>query len=370
MTDPGIQRIARYTSLDDIVAAIEAAAKPVRVQELAVASALGGVIARDIAIEVPRPPAALALRDGWAVVAEATADAGAYAPAPLPQAVRIEAGQPMPEGADAVAPPDVIALRDGVAQALAPVVPGEGVLPVGGDVAAGMTLLQRGRRFTHVHAAVLAAAGVDRVAVRKPYVRIVTARPAGDAVIDAAVVCIGSVIARQGAIATASESPLAEAIADEGADTVIAIGGTGSSRNDAAVRTMAAAGQLIAHGIALSPGETAAFGIIGDRPVLALPGRLDAALAVWHVLGCPLMMRLTGCCEPVRMRTVRLTHKIASTVGMAELVPVRVNGREATPIASGYVPLAALAQADGWILVRPESEGYPGGSEVVLRPFP
>ena len=39
------------------------------------------------------------------------------------------------------------------------------------------------------------------------------------------------------------------------------------------------------------------------------------------------------------------------------------------PIGSGYVPLSALAEADGWILVPADSEGYPPGAEVVVRPF-
>ena len=37
--------------------------------------------------------------------------------------------------------------------------------------------------------------------------------------------------------------------------------------------------------MALSPGETAAFGFVGERPVLLIPGRLDAALAVWLMSG-------------------------------------------------------------------------------------
>ncbi len=55
---------------------------------------------------------------------------------PLSAAVRIDVGQPLPADTDAVAPLDAVTIRDGVAQALAPVGPGEGVLPAGGDVAA------------------------------------------------------------------------------------------------------------------------------------------------------------------------------------------------------------------------------------------
>jgi molybdopterin biosynthesis enzyme len=49
---------------------------------------------------------------------------------------------------------------------------------------------------------------------------------------------------------------------------------------------------------------------------------------------------------------------------------VRCEGAVATPIASGYVPLSALVQANGWILIAPESEGYPAHTEVMIRPWP
>jgi molybdopterin molybdotransferase len=51
-------------------------------------------------------------------------------------------------------------------------------------------------------------------------------------------------------------------------------------------------------------------------------------------------------------------------------VPVRTYDGGAEPIASGYVPLSALAQADGWVFVPADSEGYPPGAEVVIRPWP
>jgi molybdopterin biosynthesis enzyme len=70
------------------------------------------------------------------------------------------------------------------------------------------------------------------------------------------------------------------------------------------------------------------------------------------------------------MRTMKLTQKLSSTVGLAELVPVRCEGLLVTPLASGYLPLSALAQADGWIFIKPESEGYPAGAEVMVRPWP
>src|SRR5262249_10193082 len=200
--------------------------------------------------------------------------------------------------------------------------------------------------------------------VRPPGRRLVRAAPIGDAVIDAAIVCIADAIASEGGISvTGAQDDLAEALADAAVDAVIVVGGTGSGRRDTTVRTLASIGEVLVHGIALLPGETAALGAVGARPVLALPGRLDAALAVWHMLGRRMLARLAGNQETLPMRTATLTHKLSSLAGLSELVPVRWEGLSATPIASGYVPLAALARANGWVLIGADSEGYPAQTE-------
>ena len=129
-------------------------------------------------------------------------------------------------------------------------------------------------------------------------------------------------------------------------------------------------GELHAHGIALIPGETTAFGNVGERPVLALPGRLDAALAAGMCSTSSCWRAWRTASNHRRSGGRSSLHKISSTVGLAELVPVRCDGLSATPIASGYVPLSALAQANGWVLITPDSEGYPEASEVVIRPWP
>jgi molybdopterin molybdotransferase len=364
------QRIVRLTPLDDVLARIDALAKPVPPRASDLSSAVGRTLAEDVVAIAPIPATARALRDGWAVRADLTSDAGTYAPAPLPSAVRVDAGQPVAGDADAVAPLDAVTVRDGVAQALAPVGPSDGVLAAGGDAARGATLLEAGRPLQRLQIEVLVAAGITGVRVRTPRLRLVRAR-SGDAFIDAAIVCVADAIGCMGGVAvTAEPGGLASALADAAVDAVVVVGGTGSGRNDATVHTLASVGEVHVHGIALLPGETAALGAVGARPVLALPGRLDAALAAWHLLGQLMLARLAGSREAPRLRPATLTHKVSSTVGLSELVPVRCEGGFATPIASGYVPLSALAQANGWILIAPASEGYPAHTEVMIRPWP
>ncbi|HEY6834410.1 MAG TPA: molybdopterin-binding protein, partial [Pseudolabrys sp.] len=116
----------------------------------------------------------------------------------------------------------------------------------------------------------------------------------------------------------------------------------------------------------------AALGFVGVRPVLLLPGRLDAALAVWLLVGRRILERLAAAThkefEPVQ--TVPLARKVTSTVGLSEVVPVRVTGGQAEPLASKYLPLSVVARSDGWILVPADSEGYSAGAAVQVRPWP
>jgi len=369
-----IQRIAALTPLADVLARIDALVKAVEPCQVAIAAAVGRVAAGDLAVRLhPRVP--LALRDGWAVRAELTADAGPYTPVPLPAAVWIDTGQPMPAGSDAVAPPDVVVRRQGPVgmqiEITAPVGVGEGVLAAGTDADGRAPLVREGRRLTPVAAAALASAGVTQLYVCAPRVRLVRARPARDAVIDAAADLLARAIeAAGGEVLHADDMPLDEALRDDTADAVIVIGGTGSGVSDTSVKALAQAGRIEAHGIALSPGETAAVGAVGKNPVLLVPGRLDAALAVWLLIGRCLLARLTGSQEEEPTIKAKLARKVASSLGLAEFVPVLMRNGAAEPIASGYVPITALAQADGWIVVPAESEGYPPGTEVMIRPWP
>jgi molybdopterin biosynthesis enzyme len=67
---------------------------------------------------------------------------------------------------------------------------------------------------------------------------------------------------------------------------------------------------------------------------------------------------------------VKLAKKIASTVGLAEFVPVRVGEKGAEPLGSGVLTLQSLARADGWVLVPPDSEGFAAGGTVEMRLLP
>ena len=368
-----LQLIGRLTPLAEVLGLIDAEVAPVTPRTLDVAAAAGRTLAIDAAAP-PRPAAAMALHDGWALAADATLGAGGYAPALLQQVPsRVEAGQPMPPDTDSVAPYDAVKKTAGGAEALVAVNPGDGVLPAGGDCDPAIPLRRAGDRLRPTDLAAFAAAGLARVTVREPRIRVLPLR--GSGIINAAARLIASDVERRGGAARLDEGGrgLDVALAAETADAVIAIGGTGSGRNDTSVHVLAREGRVAVHGLALAPGETAALGFAGTRPVLLLPGRLDAALAVWLVVGRHLLAALAATKRKDRApgKTLTLARKVASTVGLAELVPVRRTPEgQIEPLASRYLPLSSLTRSDGWILVPAESEGFAAGSSVQVRPWP
>jgi molybdopterin molybdotransferase len=364
-----LQLISRLTPLADVLALIDAEVKPVTQRTLDVAAAGGRTLASDAAAPA-RPAAATALADGWALAADLTLGAGSYAPALLSRVpTRVETGQAMPPDTDSVAPFDAVKITAAGAEALMALNPSDGVLAAGGDCEPGLPLRRAGERLRPTDLAALASAGLARVTVREPRVRVLPLR--GSTIVSAAARLVASDIERRGGSARVEESGrLDVAIGAESADCIVAIGGTGSGRNDTSVHVLAREGRVAVHGIALTPGETAAFGFAGMRPVLLLPGRLDAALSVWLVVGRRILEQLAGGRHNEPGDTLTLSRKVSSAVGLAELVPVRRIGDEAEPLASRYLPLSSLTRADGWILVPAESEGHAAGSAVQVRPLP
>ncbi len=367
-----IQTITRLTPLADVLALIDLRVKSVTPRTLDLTTATGRILAAD-ATASARPSAALALLDGWALAADTTLGAGGYSPVPLlhpPQ--RIETGQPLPPDADSVAPLDAIRIVNGNAEALVTINPGDGMLPAGGDCDPGIPLRRAGEPLRMIDIAAFAAAGRARVMVREPRIRVLPLR--GNGIVVAAARLIAGDIERRGGALKLDEAgrDLGTVLAAENTDAIVVIGGTGSGRNDTCVHTLARDCELALHGIAITPGETAALGFAGPRPVLLLPGRLDSALAVWLTVGRRILERLAAANNRDReaAEVLPLERKVTSTVGLAEIVPMRRLDGKAHPLATKYLALSALTRADGWILVPAESEGYSAGTMVSLKPWP
>ena len=232
-----------------------------------------------------------------------------------------------------------------------------------GDIGAGTVLAEAGRQVLPGDLLIARAAGVEKVAVRRPRLRIVNV-PSGtitaNLIVESARGRGAEVIFAEAASRDAAS--IAEAL-DGGCDLLITVGGSGVGRTDATIVALAERGEVHAHGIALQPGRTAAIGKVGETPMVALPGAPDQAWAVWWTLAVPALDRLTGR-RPQRTVTLPLARKIASHVGLAEIVLLARNDGAWMPLATGDLRLETIARADGWVLVPGGSEGFAAGAEV------
>jgi molybdopterin molybdotransferase len=362
------QIITHLAPLADVFAAIDRQVKAVPPRETDVASALGRVLAEDARAAGAVPVRPLALRDGYALQAECTGDAGAYAPLILrPIPPRVDAGDPLPEGADAVVPREAVIEHAAHIEVTAPVAFGENVIAAGMDAAPDAVLRAAGQRLRPRDRATLTLCAVHSVAIRAPRIAMAPARntPMHAAAMD----LIADMLQTSGADVVRAHD-LTEAFHLAAIDGIVTIGGTGSGRHDESVEKLRAMASNSLHGIGLCPGETTALGFRDGCPILMLPGRIDAALAAGLVVGGRMIARLTGAGEERPAARLPLARKVTSTIGMGDVVLVACEGGAAVPLASRHWPLQALARAGGWIFVPPESEGWPAGTVVDIHRLP
>jgi molybdopterin molybdotransferase len=370
---------ASLTPLDLALAALLDRLEPVAPIELPLAQALGC-----IAAEMPplgaHPPCDIAAADGFAFGARDLVGASSYSPLPLAASPTwVEAGDAMPQGCDCVIPAELVDQSGPVAQVLGEAIPGQGVRRAGGDLASGSVVLAPGRRVGPLELAIARAAGWDHLRVRRPRLCLLDipatsgatataqlisecARGAG-----ASVACAeargrdAASIAK--AMDTAIDAAMDAAIEPGGCDLLVTIGGSGVGRSDAAVVALARRGQVFAHGIALQPGRTAAVGGIEQIPVIALPGAPDQALAAWWTLARPVLDRLSAR-QPRQRLTLPLTRKIASSVGISEIVLLQKDAGTWMPLAVGEFSFETIARADAYLVVAGGSEGFAAGTPV------
>jgi molybdopterin biosynthesis enzyme len=363
------QIIPKLTPLADVFRTLTEFAEPVAARDIAVADALGKVLAADINA-TPRPARAMALADGWAVSAADIADASGYATVTLGKnAIYLETGDEMPPSTDAILPPDAVVVRGSSIEAVASVASGDGVLASGGDVGGQKPLYVTGQRLRAKDIGVLEALDIANISTRTPRISIVSARE--DVRLAAAVQFIARDCAAQGATPQLlGGADLEEILNASASDAIVVVGGTGSGARDVSITTLAHAGRVACHGIGINPGQSTAVGIAQGRVVLIVPGRLDAAMAAWLLAGRRLLDLLSGCIDTAAGSSCRLTRKVTSTIGVCDFVLVREAEGGAIPLGGRHLPLSALAGSTGYFTVPPDSEGYAAGSEVAIHRWP
>jgi putative molybdopterin biosynthesis protein len=401
-----VRRAARQEQFLEVVSAEEArrrfegciARSPLPGERVPLAAALSRVLAADVIAPVDAPPFDRSNVDGFAVRAADTAGASDGAPKRLAlnaeviacgvlpaievmpgTATAIATGGVIPRGADAV----VMIERTELIEDAAPAVElrraaasGQFVSYAGSDIARGETLLRRGSRIGSREIGMLAACGFAHTeVVRRPRVAVLSTGdelvkpgkplpPAGvydsnGAILAAAISEAGGEPVPFGAFPDEDAAlELAMRTALETCDMVVLSGGTSKGAGDLSHRIVSRLGApgILVHGVALKPGKPLCLAVIGDKPLVVLPGFPTSAIFTFHAFVAPVIRARAGLApEAARTTTARVPVRIASELGREEFVLVSLvagdDGAIAFPTGKGSGAVTAFSQADGFLSI-------------------
>ena len=309
------------------------------------------------------------------------------------ECARIATGGILPQGADGVIMVEhTQAMEEGAGHGTIEIrksaAPGENVMQRGEDAREGQVALTAGTVMRPQEVGLAAALGFENVElVRRPRVGILSTgdelipvsksprpgqvRDVNSHTLSALVDQAGGIPVRYGIVKDDLDS-LSEALkkAVEENDLVLLSGGSSIGVRDLTVQAIESmdGSEILAHGVALSPGKPTILGRVGKKPVLGLPGQVTSALVVMHVLILPLIRHLQGdgkafsdTCRTIRK--AKLSRNLPSKPGREDYVRIRLEKQDgqpplAHPVLGKSGLLRTIVQAHGLTRIPAESEGF------------
>lgn len=360
----------------------------------------GYVLSADIISDIDIPGFDRSTVDGYAVCAADTIGAGESIPVMLRLSGRIEMGDEpsgsvssgicmyiptgayLPPGADAVVMVEYCEEMGNDVFISKPVAVGENIVFRGEDFSSQKPALHAGTRISSRVMGVLAACGVSEVPVsEKPRVAIISTGneivpvsdiPKGGQIRDVNTYLCAGFIEEAGGIPvpvgivrddrTALEDALIQAISQT--DMVLISGGSSKGERDMCADIIRQKGELLVHGIALSPGKPTIIGKVHEKPVIGLPGHPASAYVVLHALVRDLIYCMTGeISHPIRISGI-LTSSVPSAKGREDYIRVMLNEDAIAPVFGKSGLTNTLTASDGLLCIPADTEGYEKGIRV------
>ncbi len=376
-------------------------------EELSLTEALGRISAEPVWARVSAPHYHASAMDGYVVRARDTEGATETSPVRL-EVIKedtesegagrptrpINTGQPMPPWANAVIMIEHVQPVDGGAglEIRAPVAPWQHVRAMGEDMVATELVLPANHTLRPVDLGAIAASGHGRVKVRRqPRVAViptgselVTVEQAGrlrpGEIIEFNSLVLAAQVESWGGRATRwpivaddlAAIKAAVAAAAQEHDLVLVNAGSSAGTEDYTAQVVSALGVLLVHGVAVRPGHPVILGIVGETPVIGVPGYPVSATLTGEIFVEPLLARWLGR-RPLQpdVLTATMSRKVQSPTGDDEYLRVtvgRVGTRTiATPLARGAGVISSLVRADGIVRIPRFVEGLNAGQEVAVE---
>ncbi|HRL95296.1 MAG TPA: molybdopterin molybdotransferase MoeA [Pseudomonas sp.] len=298
---------------------------PPKVEQVALVDALGRVLAEDLLAPSDVPAWDNSAMDGYALRARDLPIEGGFLPlagriaagdsglTPLApgQAVRIFTGAPLPPGADTVVAQEDCQV-EGSGVWLPAAKQGAHVRQRGEELTNGSLLLSAGQRLRPQEIGLLASMGFAQVAVYRPLrVGLLSSgdelREPGEVlqpgqIYNANRFTLGAVLRSLGMQVhdyevmaddlAASRDALSLAASEW--DMLLTSGGVSVGEEDHLKQAIRELGELHLWRLAIQPGKPLAFGEVGGKPWLGLPGNPAAALITALIVARPFLLRAQG----------------------------------------------------------------------------
>lgn len=376
-------------------------------------NAYGRVLAEDAAAREDLPLMSRSGMDGYAVIARDVFGASESNPAYLEKVADLAVderpsfelqpghctgiltGGGLPEGADAVVMVEHTEdLGGGTIEVRKSAAPGDNVMLRGEDSEAGETALTAGTPLRAQEIGLLAALGHSEIRVgRRPRCAIIstgdeilpieeTPRPGqvrdvNSHALSALVEAAGGIPVKSGLVRDDPQA-LAEALekALNDCDAVFVSGGSSVGTRDYTLGCLEAIedSEILAHGVAVSPGKPTILARAGRKAVIGLPGQVTSAQVVMYVFCMPFIRRLmgdSGAFDPMRrpVRPARLSRNVASKPGREDYVRVRLTGDGsqtllAEPLLGKSGLLTTMIRAQALVRIPADTEGLAKNEEV------
>jgi molybdopterin molybdotransferase len=312
-------------AIDELLARVPALPP---IEHVPLSDALGRILAEPLSAPFPVPAWDNSAMDGYALCAADLPAEGGWLPLagriaagdaadqqlPAGHAVRIFTGAPLPPGADSVVAQEDCEIETDRVRFPA-VSRGAHVRRQGEELHAGEPVLQAGKRLRPQEIGLLASFGVARVAVyRRLRVGLLSSgnelREPGEPLAPGQIYnsnryCLLAVLRSLGLevhdyevlVDELAASRDALALAASEWDLLITSGGVSVGEEDHLKQAIRELGELHLWRLAIQPGKPLAFGEVGGKPWIGLPGNPAAALITSLVVARPFLLRAQGCTD-------------------------------------------------------------------------